>query len=497
LGQDSTGQVWAVGYAPSQWLYRWEGDKWKPAPVEDLPGNPFPMAVASGSDGAVYCVWSVGMAHVVTWHRGTASKVMAQFTGSLEDSPSIFADARGNVWITERGPHIYRVTPQGWAGCVYTIPNDEYISISATSLSQRAFNPIYATSDALGRVWFWSGGMPGRNSLMSLQGLLIAEGDSIKYHPTVVGVSYEKVAALEPEDADHMLMAVAEDRLYRVDAKTLLPTVVVEPEMGAFRNVQRIFHLGQDTYIVSSNPGLPVSERSGEGRLNFLWRLRGGEWKRVVNGLDMRTVYAQDPTRPLVATPTGLWVGAYGTGPWFIPSGAGEPVHVDWHYDYPFEAGDAMFQLSDGRLLLVALNQGSIVVKSGELLAAFQSPSEIRTLNSLRPFTQDQRAHLWGILAAGDKALSEWDGKSWIPHALPYDFGNPTGIGLVADSQDQIWMLANPCRGPVAVLNPAHGNFDIYSALSDALQAQLPNHPTFHADQYSYIAPTFTPDGIW
>jgi streptogramin lyase len=157
-GQDSAGQVWAIGYAPTLGLYRWEGNKWNPFPVEGLAGNAEPMAVARGSDGAVYFVWSAGLnVHAVTRHQGTASRTLAQFTGPLADSPSIFVDSHGNVWITERGPHIYRVTPQGRAECIYTIPDEDYLSTRPLRSAVPLFNPVYATADGLGRIWFWSG----------------------------------------------------------------------------------------------------------------------------------------------------------------------------------------------------------------------------------------------------------------------------------------------------------------------------------------------------
>jgi hypothetical protein len=498
VGQDSTGQVWAIGYAPSLGLFRWESDKWNSIFVDGLPSNSQPMAIARGSDGAVYCVWSAGEeTHSLTRHQGTTSKVQAQFIGPLANFPNIFGDAHGNVWITEMGPHIYRVTPQGKAECIYTIPDDDYVAFGPTRGPRRMFNPVYATGDALGHIWFWSGGVATRTNLVSLQGLLIFDGESFKSYPHLTGVSYEKVSALEPGGPERMWMSLADDRLYQVDTKTLTPAAVLEPEPRAFRYVRRISYAGQETYVVSISPAVPVPEPSGEGRFGVLWRLRNGEWKRVVNGLDMRPELPQDPIRPFVATPAGCWVGAYGTGPWFIPAGSGEPVHIDWHYDFPLDESEGLLQLPDKRLLLVDSTRGSIAANAADLLAAYQSPPEIRTLNPLRPLTQDERGHIWGILYPGDQAVSEWDGKSWTPHALPYDSINPPRYTFATDSQDRIWILSDgvPCQGPAAVLNPSRGNFDLYPDFPTALQAQLPNHPTFHVEEYPYTVPTFTPDG--
>jgi streptogramin lyase len=498
VAQDSTGQVWAIGYAPSLGLYRWGDDTWNPAFVSGVPDNAEPMTIASGSDGAVYCIWNSGpSANTVTRHQGSASNVLAELSGSLGRSTNIFVDPQGNVWITENGPNIYRVTPHGKAECVYAIPDDDYVAYGPTRGPRQMFDPIYAMGDAEGHIWFWSGGVPQRSNYISLEGLLIYDGAGFTHHTHIVDDPYEKVSALAPDDSGHMWMAVADNRLYRVDTKTFAAVPVPEPGPEAFRYVSRVFNAGGKTYVIFTSPAGPVPEPSGEGRFDGVWRRSNGVWKRVVTGLDMRPAIFQDPVRPFLATPTGIWISAYGTGPWFIPDGSGEPVHVDWRYNYPLDGAEGMIQLSDGRVLFVAAERGSIAVKPGDLLGAFQSNAEIRTLNPLRPFIQEQRGHLWGMLSPGDKALSEWNGKEWISHPLPLDFTNPPGYSFATDSQDRIWILSDgvPCQKPAAVLNPPRGNFDVYPDLPTALQAQLPKHPTFHFQDYSYTVPTFSPDG--
>ena len=379
LAQDSDHQVWAIGYSPSQGIYRWGDDRWNPVDVDGIPNNSEPIVIAGGSDGAVYCLWRSALGvHALTRHRGNTSNLLAQFAGSLSPSASIFVDLQGNVWITEAGPHIYRVTSQGKAECIYTIPDDDYMAFGPTRGPGRMFNPVYAVGDGEGRIWFWSGGFPTKTNLNSIQGLLIYDGESFKNYPRLVDVSYDKVSALEPDDSEHMWMSMVENGLYRVDIKALTAAAVSDPEPGAFRYVNRIFRNGEATYVVTMSPAGMDPEPGGEGRFGSMWRLRDGEWKRLVNGLDMRTENGQDPIRPFVATPAGLWVGAYGTGPWFIPHGLGQPVHIDWHYGYPLAGSDCLIPLPDGRLLLATPDLGSVAVMPADLLAAFQSTTGIR-----------------------------------------------------------------------------------------------------------------------
>ena len=389
LAQDSTGQVWGIGILMSESLYRWEDDRWNAVAVDGVSANYWPAALASGPDGEVYCLWSAGEdEHTVTRHQGSVSKVLAHFTGDLNRFfPNIFVDPNKNIWITEAGIHIYRITPDGKAECAYTIEYDHRYDANLPKKARLNFDSVYATADGQGRVWFWSGRRGGGGGVPSLQGILIFDGknfDSPLRSPRPVGEDLTRRSS--PTTPTTCCSGRPRGHLYRVDTRTLIAEVVPEPASNAFRFVQSIYHAGRATYIVSVDGSMPVAERSGEGRIGALWRLQDGEWKRLVNGIDMRPQILTDSARSFLATPAGLWLGAFGTGPWFIPAGPGEPVHIDWRYGYSLDESEGLMALPDGRLLVVAATSGSmacgsIAVMPADLLAAFQSPAEVRTLN--------------------------------------------------------------------------------------------------------------------
>ena len=501
LAQDSTGQVWGIGAFMSADLYRWEDSNWNAAPVSGVTVNSRPFALANGPDGAVYCLWSAGEgAHTVTWHQGSVSKTLAQFTGDVAFAPTIFVDSKRNVWITGRGIHIYRITPEGHAEPAYTIEYDHRYDANLPKGARLNFDPVYATADGQGRIWFWSGGLGGGGGVPSLDGILIFDGKNFDHHRDIPGMPAKRFSAVEPDDSEHMLLAAAADHLYRIDTKTLTAAVVPEPVSSAFRFVQKIFHADKATYVVSANGSTPVPERSGEGRIGVLWRRQGGEWKRVVNGIDMRPATIIDAPRSFLATPAGLWLGAYGTGPWFIPAGSGEPVHIDWRYGYSLDESEGLMALPDGRLLLVAATSGSMAcgstaVMPADLLAAVETSDKVRTLNPLRAFVPDQLGHIWGFLSDDRPVISEWDGKTWTDHSLPEDFAPLSFWNFAVDSQDRIWLQYTRCRGPVLILNPRRGNTETYPDLSAAFQAQLPNRASFHVQGYRFTVPTITLDG--
>ncbi len=502
LAQDSTGQVWGIGILMSENLYRWEEDRWNAVAVDGVPANYWPAALATGPDGEVYCLWSAGEGeHTVTRHKGSASKVVAHFAGDLDRFfPNIFIDSNKNIWITEAGIHIYRITPDGKAECAYTIEYDHGYEANLPKKARLNFDSVYATADGQGRVWFWSGRRGGGRGVPSLQGILIFDGKKFDLHSDLPDPSVKTYSTVEPDDANHMLLGGPRGHLYRVDTRTLIAEAVTEPASSAFRFVQSIYHAGRATYIVAVDGSMPVAERSGEGRIGALWRLQDGEWKRLVNGIDMRPQILTDSARSFLATPAGLWLGAFGTGPWFIPAGPGEPVHIDWRYGYSLDESEGLMALPDGRLLVVAATSGSMAcgsmaVMPANLLAAFQSPDEVRTLNPLRVLVPDHQNHLWGFLSGDRPVISEWDGKAWTDHALPEDFDPLRFWNFGLDSQNRIWLLSGRCQGAVSIFNPQRGNVEVYPGFSDALQAQLPNRASFHVQGNLFTVSTFTPDG--
>ena len=494
--QDATGQVWGITYDVGWGFFRWEHDSWKSAAVPGIPTASWPFAISRGPDGAVYCLWGAEEnPHAVTWHKGTSSRVLAQFTGAIGILPRIFVDRGGTAWISSQGRHIYRVSPEGEAQDVDTIA-DGQLRNEAPPFNGRAWlNPVFATGDNRGRVWFWSDCLAGGTNLASLRGVLIADGRKFEHHSHLDGVPDRGFSIIAPDDANHMWLAVADDQLYRVDIDTLAGTPVPEPSPHAFRYVQKIFQANQDTYLVAGSVWQAVPERSGGGRSGVLWRRRAGNWERVVDGLDMGPDFVQHPFRPFFTDSQGLWVGAFDLGPWFLPSGGGKPALVDWHYDYPLNGSEALFQLTDGHMLLISANQGSIAVNPSDLLAAFQASPGVSTLNPMQALTQDVRGHILGVLASADNALSDWDGKSWTSHPLPGGFDSARFGTLAQDSRHRVWLLSDPFGKSVAIFDPVAATFETYPDYPAALEAQLPRLEGFHLEPALFMVPSYTQDG--
>lgn len=494
--QDSAGVVWGIAVYGSPGLYRWEQDAWQRVAGEGLPQGGAPVALGRGPDGAVFCLWNnPPEAHALTRHQGDSTRQFAQFTGPLADYPGLFVDPGGNLWITERGPHIYRVTPEGTAESAYTIPDDQFQAQNLPRNARPVYGPVVATADGRGRVWFWSESLFAHTNLGTIQGILIFDGEKFQHHPQLAGDPNARISIIEPADAQHMWVAVAGDQLYAVDIDTLDAVPVTPPEPRAFQTVQDIFRVDDDTYLIAGMPSQAVPDPTGGGRSSVLWRLRNGGWKKAVTGLDADLRSFPRSRRYSVSTPDGLWLGTFGNGPWFIPARGGEAKLIDWHYGYPLNRSDRLFKLSDGRLLMIAPDQGSAAVKPAELWAAYQSSPEVETINPYRELAQDARGNVLGILAAGDNALSDWDGQKWIKYPLPYVI-KPEQLWVTSpDSLGRIWLLSRSLETPVAIFDAQRGSFETFPTYAEALQAQLPRQKDFHLDTKLFFVPSFTTDG--
>ncbi len=498
IEQDSTGQVWGVDSPSRGDLYRWESDQWKITPVEGVVADSRPAALATGPDGAVYCLWTsresdlTGEGLTVTRHKGSESKTLAHFFGELAPSPSIFVDPHGTVWITEHGIHIYRVTPDGKADCAYTIEYDHRNDANQPRGARMNFAPIHATADGLGRVWFWSGefGVP------ALDGVLICDEGKFFLDREFPGPPSKRYNLIEADVQDHMWVTGMADQLYRVELRTLSAEAIPEPARNVLRFAQSIFHAGGATYVLSVEGSVPVDDPAGGGRLGTLWQLKDGEWKRVLNGIDMRPRTTFDASRSFAQTPAGLWLGAFGTGPWFIPAGYGEPLHIDWRYGFPFDDSGSVATLPDGRLLVVAERTGTTVFKPREMIAEYRAPARVQTLHPRRGLLADRNNHLWGFLSADTSAISEWDGKTWSDHRIPEDLPPASALSYAMDSRDRIWMTRALCGGAIAVFDTASGKVEDYSGFPAAFQAQLAKDAGFHIQgQRFFPAPAFSSDG--
>jgi len=490
--QDGSGQIWAITGQGQSELCRWQKNRWDLAPVPDEVKGYYPEALGRGLDGTVLCEWGPdnGSIHLLTWHKGLQSKVMARFEGP-RFAPQLSLAGR-NVWLTGEGKDIYRISSTGEALLAYSIAASQLHFYGRNS---EQHNPVYATLDGRGRVWFWSNSLAGGSNIASIRGVLIHDGERFVHHPILEGVPDKKYSVIEKMDDRRMWLAVEEDGLYEIDIHSLTARRVPEPAPEAFRYVQRIFSVDEDWYVVSGAMGQSVPEPGGNGLSGVLWRQRDGHWQRIVNGIDKRVEYRHVPGRPWFWAEEGLWLGSFGSGPWFVPVDGSAPMHLDWRYGLRLTDTQRLFRLNDRMVLAIDLNRGTLAANIEDLLIAPSAFPRVLTLKPKRPLIRDARARIWGVLSTGTRMLSEWNGAKWLEHALPSGFDPEQLAYLSIDSRGRVWLVPDYRRGPAVIFDPGGNHSEYFDNYPMALQAQLQQPQGFRLGRAEQMVPSFSSDG--
>jgi hypothetical protein len=262
---------------------------------------------------------------------------------------------------------------------------------------------------------------------------------------------------------------------------------VPEPEASAFREVQKVFAVGGDWFVIAGW----LCQKRTPARRGVLWRLREGKWQKLLDGIDEQIEFVAHPERPLLATDEGLWLGAYGSGGWFIPRDNASPVQLNWQFGMPLTNIHRLFALSDGRLLAVAFTRGSVAFKPTALLAAAKPARAIRAFQPYRRVVQSPAGRIWAVLFNDDNTLSEWEGNNWVAHMPPGPHVVKNTDYLTVDSEERVWWLAHIA----AIFDPAKNSWDIFDSYQAALVAQTGRSlQAWYGDEQRMI-PSFAADG--
>ncbi len=502
VAQDAGGQLWAsIASYPTSGLFRWNASgQWQPVSLPDVTGQP--DALAQIPSGAVVCLWDKGdNNHDLTGHRGTFSRVIAHFSGFLRD-PRLFGDTAGNVWVLGLGGDIYRVSARVGDHSppehVLTLADTDYYpgyqkSNNGGDEGREAglffHDPLFAMPDGKGRMWFWTDRLAGGDNFAGLRGVLRWENGKMVHYASLAGLPDKPLNWVAARDPGRVWIALRSGGIYEVDTETLRGVPVPEPEPRAFQSVQKMFALGSDWYVVSGG-----SVNTTTGTLDgTLWRLRAGQWRKVLPGLDSQTVFQDFSRRPVLRTAEGLWVGAYGSGAWLLPSTGGVPIHLDWRYGYALT--------NTNRLFALPLKSGGVVAfrgnnANGATVSPMQAHLEqhiahpvtgaLRTLDTNHPLVQDPTGHVWNLnapsgIGKGQATLSEWDGDNWVPHPLPPDADPAEVSSLSVDSLGRLWLLpwiGQKWERATYIYDPADGHWQTFPSYARALLAQM-DKPSF------------------
>ena len=469
-------EPWRAWHWNQNWQPSYNNSPWNAWGSSDTAGAN-PVSMESMPNGSVASLWERGDKSVTLLIQdGNVGHAKVRSLQGPAKQIRVFMDAQTNIWVTEAGlnigkaPHsLNRLRLYQKPEPVHTITTDELWSGGDPSTRL----PVSMAEDARGRIWFWSNYLLGGDQSGAIHGVLINDDGAITNRATLSGVANDRISVIAPLNETNLWLAVRNVGIFSVDLGSLQGAPVAGPEPGAFRVVYHIFKDGDDRYVIADN-GNYADER---GLANTLWRQRAGKWKKIIGGLDSNGSLEQFADRHWLATSDGLWLGAFGTGGWFVPRDDSEPRQISWQANSPLDTIDRWFQIKNGQMLAIQFNRGGLLADASLLLTkpAVAPSSEI--FRTTRPLLQTGDGKIFVVLRQKEAALSEWDGKKWQYHPLPDGLQLWGDCQLLTDSKNRLWFIdgnynPDPQLRPCLIFDSASGKFERYSGFPTALQAQ-------------------------
>jgi hypothetical protein len=498
--QETNGPIHAAGSGEAwgQWNLN---ENWRPG--DNPPWNPWgsddtargvPFSMEKAGDGSVISIWtnrSDGKVFILT-QRGNIG-VQGSVSGIAGPAAlvRVLVDSQSNLWVTEAGMNIYKVPPHQNRTLVHAITPGE-IGTTGTATNRL---PVSMAEDARGRIWFWSDFRYVNGGNGEFHAVLIHENGAVVRHATLEGLPDARIFVIAPMDGNALWIASCYDGIVSVNLDTLAGTRIAEPETNAFSTVQNMFAIGADRYVLSGSQ----YEYRRDGLLSTLWRQRGGQWTKVIDGLDIGAVPDQLADRHWSVTKDGLWLGSFGMGGWFVPPDDRPAQAINWQKNSPFDSINRWFQLKGGQMMGLQFGRGALVADAVLLTQEPARRASALVFQAACPLVQTEDGRVFGFLRGRPGMFCKWERSGWHEYPLPEGLGPDWGFETSVDSLNRIWWLQLPDSTrnstPCFIFDPARGQFERYSSYPSALQAQLPRLPALRLGSNEYFAPKFSADG--
>jgi hypothetical protein len=423
-------------------------------------------------------------------------QVLPRIQGPARLARAIF-DVSTNLWVTEAGLNILRLehTPnfatRPKAELIHTITVDElYPGTQATNRL-----PVSMVEDKAGRIWFWSNPLLGSESRGSLRGALVVKDQKITHYPKLTGNPDNRITVIAPMNRTNIWIAARDVGIFSLDPDTFLASLMAAPETNAFRTVRQMFVIGEDRYVISGDP-YSFDKRGLRGTL---WRWRDGNWSKLIDGLDSAGSPDQIAERQWRVTPEGLWLTAYGTGGWFVPTNDAPARQINWQTGSTFDTIDRWFRLKDGRMVAFQFGRGGMVADAALLTGNTAVKATSQILRTRDPLLRTDDGRIFAVLRGDESALNEWTGKDWKRHAIPDNLQVPGGCRLAADAKGRVWLVEwdypDSTQHRCLIFDPVRGRFEQFSSFQSALQTQATPLAGTRLGNDDFAAAVFSKDG--
>ncbi|MDR1304945.1 MAG: hypothetical protein LBK76_06945 [Verrucomicrobiales bacterium] len=485
--QTADGDVWTVRNGSPMQIMARRGDRWEA--LTKLAGWSYRAMIADDAG----CLWIVvkpskGNYCLARWDTKTKTMLgQTDLPESVKDDCKLWKDLRGRIWLTGKGPDIYRFDEDG--NCQLVLRLDD------TRLVKPNYSPLYWSAQKLlfdpdGAIWLCS--VSKSVNMRHLKGLARLDGPEPVFIDDIPGLPkgvWFDAALVTVSGAKEFWISVREG-VFRVSADGARAEKLEFPDDLNKHPVWKIFVADGQVWLVNEQRQAPDTERAGTG----LWGMDAdGHWQRRVARLDARQY---DFTHPWLATREGLWLGSDGNGLWFVPK---EPAaaarQFSWPQGFPCPTVSGVFGTAGGGILAAQRYYGSASFKADEALT-MTAGRVAAELVYQRDFavTKTRDGEIF-IYDRGARLLRRWTGGGWRDYSLPVLEGrkdsNSYGLALGSDSLNRVWLIPVKPEETAYVLDLDSGQWEPPMSYLEWLSASVKNadwHFLFQssfAQQYS------------
>jgi len=491
--QDGNGHIWAISQSASAQLWMQQGDSWQimPLPAHDLG---LALFLNRRRDGHILAFWSGSDGNfTITEHTDSTSRIVTRLGRSINAylRMQVFVDSQENLWLTEMQGEITRVTPEGDTSVHYR-PSAKMLlnAPSRDDPTDSDYNPLLATEDGTGKIWFWAFTPQTQSSYATLRGLLVYDGHRFIYHEKIPPLpDNSRFGMLAPKDPHHLWLSIntplgpnsRRGQLLTLDTETLATSPAPElPE--AFDTIERIFSEGSDTDMITSS-----------FEVRTLWRLHENVWQKIIPRLDHPGVFLQPWKRPYALAAAGLLMANVMEGPTFVPKNGGAAMKLDWRSGFAPTQVQRLFVTPDQQLFALQ-ESGHWLFKGVTLPPEIVENHRIQLLHPEQPLFFDKQGHGWGVLDAKKRELNEWTGKDWIAHHFPEKL-DVSDVIFTSDSRQRSWLRTSKNGKPVAIFDSSRSAWQVFPSFSAALKHELPKRPVVPPQPVGFYEPIYSKDG--
>jgi len=473
---DAEGIVWAVGKDRDAGLVVLDKDGaardagWRPQ------AQAKPLVVAARRRGDVVVLWQTSpKAFLWSAHRGKQRERLGAFEGELRagEDLAIFEDTKGNLWLTEEGPQMFRFDGECKGGLVFTAPEDTMMPRKKPYLG-----PTGVTEEVGGRIWIWP------RCWWPPYALAVFENGIFRIvDPLPARRGQAPYAAVAARSGGGLLISATNQGVFALNADSdnaeKLPSEVYSSWISTSATIFE--QDGEEFFATGSEP-------------STLYRLHEGRIVKVFNELEPWPAHSTHRARCVLHLPEGTLLSARNRLLLF-PSMEKPPEHFSYESGYGLNEARRLFSCGGDRLFALDRDglwwMGSIA----GLRRNASTPRRSEIVDGIWHWIVAPDSRIWALLKRDAPELSVWRGVGWDHFPIPDGVRAFYTGDLASDSAGRIWLLPDGNELPVAIFDPGTKSWQKFASVRDAFLEFRSGRELFVGDLPRDYRPIYSPDG--